>query len=973
MRIALLCILTLSTPLALLAQEPTLAQLQDDYQAAVLPFLKQHCLDCHDAETAEAKLDLSSFSSVEAIRESHPTWKIVLDRLKAGEMPPAEAEQPTAKERERVIQWIAQLRRHDAHQNQGDPGIVLPRRLNNAEYNYVIRDLTGVDLQPTATFPLDPANEAGFDNSGESLRMSPALLRKYLDAARLVASHLVLHPQGIRFAPHPVATNTDRDKYCVKRIVQFYEQQPTDIADYLYAAWFVSQQRIAGSIDAALDAAAQRQGISPKYLRMVWKSLHRDDTEGPLAWLQSQWTSLPLDDGKAARDSARKRCRKLADQIAKMRDHIRPRFPDLFFEGNHRGSQTFVLWKNRQYATNRRSFDADRLLQESDPKAPWLDPLVLPDDDGQRQALMTSVADFCRDYPDAFYISERGRDYLGKPPAEQEKGRLLSAGFHSMMGYFRDDQPLVDMILNSSQKEELDRLWEELNFITRAPQRQYVGFLWFERTDSRYMRDPEFDFARAENKSAQSSASIKRLAKVYLGKAKRSGATAREQGAIEHYFEEIDRQIRWVEQARKAAEPLHVDALVQFADRAMRRPLTDGEDKKIRDFYRESRAAGIDHEQTMQDALAYILLAPSFCFRTDLLTKEPTDSDHPEREDPSPTDLSDLELASRLSFFLWSSLPDAELRRIAEQGQLTDPQVLLEQTRRMLQDPKARALAVEFGGNWLGFRQFQSHNSVSRERFPQFDDALRDAMFQEPVKMLLHMIQSDAPVLELIDGGYTFVNRTLAEHYGLPIAEAPNSWWKAERADSMQRGGLLPMAVFLTKNSPGLRTSPVKRGYWVVRQLLGERIPPPPPNVPELPEDESKLELSLRETLEKHREHSSCAGCHQRFDSIGLAFEGFGPIGERRQKDLANRPIDDRAEFPDGQSRTGLDGLRDYVSNARRDDFLDNLCRKLLAYGLSRTLQLSDEPLIEKMKSGDEHQFRLLIEQIVLSPQFLRK
>lgn len=185
------------------------------------------------------------------------------------------------------------------------------------------------------------------------------------------------------------------------------------------------------------------------------------------------------------------------------------------------------------------------------------------------------------------------------------------------------------------------------------------------------------------------------------------------------------------------------------------------------------------------------------------------------------------------------------------------------------------------------------------------------------------------------------------------------------------------MAVFLTQNAPGRRTSPVKRGYWVVRRLLGERIPPPPPNVPELPQDEAALgELSLREALARHRDNESCAGCHQRIDSIGLVFEGFGPAGERRQKDLGGRDVDTSAEFPDGRRREGVEGLRQYLRQQRQEEYVENLCRKLLSYALSRSLQLSDEPLVAELQSllaDNDHRFGVLVERIVTSPQFLTK
>jgi hypothetical protein len=340
--------------------------------------------------------------------------------------------------------------------------------------------------------------------------------------------------------------------------------------------------------------------------------------------------------------------------------------------------------------------------------------------------------------------------------------------------------------------------------------------------------------------------------------------------------------------------------------------------------------------------------------------------------------LSDYALAGRLSYFLWSSMPDGELLGRAAAGDLHRPEVLVAQARRMLRDKRARGLATEFIGNWLDFRRFEEHNAVDRGRFPAFTDELRRAMFEEPIRFTLDVARADRPVTDFLFARDTFVNPALARHYGMPDpGGGPDDWAHVEDARPYGRGGLLPMAVFLTKNAPGLRTSPVKRGYWVVRRLLGETIPPPPPTVPELPADEAKLgDLTLREVLARHRADRSCAACHERFDALGLAFEGYGPVGERRTKDLGGRTVDARATFPGGGDGDGLDGLRDYLRERRRDDFVNNLCRQLLAYALGRTLLPSDDALVEDMRrklAANGYRFSTLIEAIVTSPQFLNK
>ena len=339
--------------------------------------------------------------------------------------------------------------------------------------------------------------------------------------------------------------------------------------------------------------------------------------------------------------------------------------------------------------------------------------------------------------------------------------------------------------------------------------------------------------------------------------------------------------------------------------------------------------------------------------------------------------LSDYSLASRLSYFLWSSMPDEALLARASAGDLRKDAVLSAQIRRMLKDDRARGFATEFGGNWLDFRRFEESNTVDRERFPTFTNDLREAMFQEPIRFIGELIRDDRSVLDLLYGNYTFVNPVLARHYGMPlIVGGSDVWVRVDNARAYQRGGLLPMAVFLTQNAPGLRTSPVKRGYWVARRVLGEVIPPPPPVVPELPKDEAKLDLPLRDVLAQHRSNPACAACHTRFDTFGLALENYGPVGEARTKDLAGHAVDTQATFPGGSQGAGLDGLQAYIRANREKDFLDNLCRKMLVYALGRSLLLSDERLIQRMNTrlaASGFRMSALVESIVTSPQFLNK
>ncbi len=951
---------------------PLSAPIEVRFHQTIRPFLATHCLQCHGKDKPKGDLDLSGFTTVESVAQDLPRWELVAEQLEAGSMPPAKAKpQPTAEARASAMAWIGEIRKLEAARNAGDPGAVPARRLSNAEYDNTIRDLTGVDLRPTKEFPVDPANKEGFDNSAESLAMSPALMKKYLEAARQVADHLVLKPDGLAFAPHPMLADTDRDKYCVKAIIDFYTHQRTDYANYFLAAWRFRHRSALGKPKSTLESFADELRLSRKYLATL-ASIFNEKTEewGPIAALQVMWHALP-EPGEKRGETARADCEKMRDFVVKLRRELVPEVPNLTARRIDQGTQPFVLWKNRQLAANRMRYvgnASEAPIEELGLKGEALRALTAPENPKDLERYEAGFRRFCRTFPDAFFVSERARIYLDKGDTDN-KGRLLSAGFHSMTGYFRDDGPLYELLLDEAGQQALDRLWREFDFITGAPMRQYTSYLWYERAETGFLRgDPAFDFMRAEDKDAASEAKMNRLATVYLAKARRLDTNDQAIRAIEDQFKIFGETIRRVEQDRREAEPRHVDALQRFAALAYRRPLSTEERQGVAAFYAALRQQdGLNHDDAVRDTVVSILMSPHFCYRVDLPG---------EGGDVRP--LSDDDLASRLSYFLWASKPDQELLSCASAGELHKPEVLATQARRMLRDDRVRGLATEFCGNWLDFRRFEEHNSVDRGRFPSFNDVLRRAMFEEPIRFFLDVVQNDRPVSQFLEGRHTFVNPPLARHYGMPVTNTDlDVWSRVDDATPYGRGGLLPMAVFLTKNSPGLRTSPVKRGYWVVKRLLGENIPAPPANVPDLPDDEAKLgELTLREALSRHRADKACAGCHERFDAVGLAYEGYGPVGEARTLDLGGRPIDTRASFPGGGEGVGVEGLRAYLRASRGDEFVENLCRKLLAYGLGRSLLPSDDETVSTMRSrldAEGGRFSALVEAIVTSPQFRNK
>ncbi|HJT41862.1 MAG TPA: DUF1592 domain-containing protein [Rhizomicrobium sp.] len=985
------------------------SQLQQQFDTTVKPLVTKYCVGCHSGAQPTAQFDLKSYTSVDQVKEDFPRWSLLADRLTAHEMPPKQMPQPSVEDAQKIIDWVHAVRSEEIKRLGGDPGTVLARRLSNAEYNYTIRDLTGQDMDLTRQFPVDPANPAGFDNSGESLTMSPALLNKYLQAARQVADHMVLKPGTIDFAPHMMAAESDHDKYAIGRIIAFYKAQPTDYADYFQAAWRYRYRAALGKPNATLASIAADTKVSAKYLPLVWSILHDKNAVGPVAKLQGMWNALPVP-RDAKDDQFKSQTQQMRDFVVRIRAHTAMQFAAPKVKGLPGKSQPLHNWRLQRYAEGHRQSDpndlrADNEVEKTPPAIPkfpgshadtsphWAivsaharfgdNDLVYPA--GQKARYQKSFARFASVFPDTFYVSERGRYW---PDNSTDQGRLLSAGYHNTGGYYRDDTALMQLILDKKGQDQLNRLWNEFDFVAHQTERTWVQYFFNQsgEIDGDAVNGPisaESGSKRPVGHEVTDQFVIFQMRDKYLARwaMDRAHNDPVAPKVFQWHFGLINTTLRNLEKQHAAAEPKHLAVLIRFTERAYRRPLTAGERADVLAYYKTLRTKKLSHEDAIRDTIVSVLMSPDFLYRFDLSKK--VAAAKPALVKTAMTKpfvseaLSDYGLASRLSYFLWSSMPDAELMKHAAAGDLHRPDVLRAQARRMLKDSRIKGLATEFTGNWLVFRHFETNNSVDRQRFPAFDDDLRKAMFQEPIRFMQDAITHDGSMLDLLYGNYTFVNPQLARFYGMPtVAGDENSWARVDNADKYGRGGILPMAVFMTQYSPGLRTSPVKRGNWVVQKVLGMKVPPPPPAVPELPSDESKTDLPIRAMLEQHRKNPFCAGCHQRFDSFGLVFEGYGPVGNARTTDMAGRPVDASATFPGGVDATGVPGLQAYIREHRQDRYVENLCRKLLSYALNRSLQLSDEALVDKMKpafAADGYRFRALVEAIVMSPQFLNR
>ena len=411
-------------------------------------------------------------------------------------------------------------------------------------------------------------------------------------------------------------------------------------------------------------------------------------------------------------------------------------------------------------------------------------------------------------------------------------------------------------------------------------------------------------------------------------------------------------------------------ALVRpLASRAFRRPASDDETARLGRLVGVALDEGETFEAAMQLAVKAMLVSPHFLYRFE--ADPPADAADGVRE------LNGYELATRLSYFLWSSMPDEELMQAASDGRLLEPDVLKQQALRMLKDVKSDALVENFAGQWLQLRTLPLV-SPDPKRFRDFDDELRQAMRQETEQFVRAIIREDRSVLEFLDADYTFVNARLARHYGLPAIEGDE--FQRVSIDKSQRGGLLGQASILMLSSNPTRTSPVKRGKWVLENLLGAPPPPPPPNVPELEEPRGRdrrrdrERASLRERLETHRSDPSCAACHQLMDPIGFGLENYDAIGAWRTED-GKTPIDASGIFPDGKSFQNLAELK-AILLGRQDDFCRCLAEKLLTYAIGRGLEYYDARAVQEITeelARQENRFSALVLAIVASDAFRKR
>lgn len=967
-----------------------------DYEKEIRPILAEYCNKCHSTEKQKGDLDLERFTSLSEVKKHPKIWDGVLEQLANKEMPPKEKPQLSPEQSRLLTQWIEATLNEIALASAGDPGPIILRRLSNAEYTYTIRDLTGVTtLDPAREFPVDGAAGEGFDNAGAALVMSPALLGKYLDAAKEIAAHAVLEPDGIRFSTATTQRDwTDEILGAIRAIYATHSgaggatavdlqgvKLLTNSGGRLPVERYIQVLRNHPELQegglAKIPEVARAEGISPKYLGLLWQALHDGTPSLLLDQVRAKYRAATPQDAAAVTQTIQQWQQYLwnfssVGQIGKRNGPKGWQQPAKVLGNRHElrfkltppadGSDVtlhlaatrldenpelaVVRWENARIVRKKKEDVPIRVIEEADgptatevkiPAALCKDAefavtaRLAPDSPAEAgsqvsigEAVPVRMTGFIAGRASNAFANGQWSDNnalaISSAPILVQNGSTLRKRFEAAFEdfralfpaalcytkivpvdevvtltlFFREDEALKRLMLDDAEAAKLDRLWEELRFVSESPLKHVDVF------------EQLYQFATQDA----------------------------DPSAFEPMREPIQRDAEVFKKQVAEAEPKQLQAVLDLAPQVWRRPLTDAEQTALRALYHKLRADEQPHDAALRMTLARLFVSPAFLYRG-------------EKSAPgvAPTSVNGWEQATRLSYFLWASAPDAELNALAMSGRLQDPEVLAGQAKRMLKDSRVSRLATEFGCQWLHVRDVSTLDEKSERHFPTFT-ALRGNMQEEVVRFFTDLFQSNRPALALLDANYTFLNGPLARHYGITVKS--DDWQRIDGARAQGRGGILGFAATLAKQSGASRTSPILRGNWLTEVVLGERLPRPPKGVPILP-DEMPDGLTERQLIERHTSDMKCASCHRRIDPYGFALEGFDAIGRSRTKDAGGLSVDTQVRLADGTAFNGMDGLRAYLLSARRDDFLRQFSRKLLGYALGRAVQLSDRPLIDAM------------------------
>lgn len=890
---------------------------QDRVSATKL--LGKFCFECHDSETREADVSLATFSNPTTFLEDRRVWLRAAEVIESGTMPPESSRQPTHAERETLLKWVTSSLEDVDWASVRAPGRVPLTRLTRDEFRFAAEDLFGIRVELDEMLPADPEGPSGFANDHTSLLMTAKQLDRFFKAAEVVAACAVDQALGASQVLH-------------------YEVEDGTNASF--------NKRISKGPDGSLGWTFSSK-LGSKY-QAVSKSFYFERT----GFYRVRMRALSKGPGKNAAawiavDSVNDASRETGILVPGQDFAVHE--TELFLtQGHHRillGYDFYgPLWlpkspERPQMKLGQSTFDPPPYEPQG-----WL-PNGLTVADLNAKGL--HIAD--QDHDDAAELLSTINggyftavlDNLMLHRFHYEKGYLPV--FLAGLGY--DYQESVVPALNALAKlAETDRSKLEQHLQSHEPDeyealRQIAELqreAWSQQDRDRKQQVGDLfvdwiEFESLAGKGGQKSRSNNREQETptpFLGIPESGAGVAG-----------------------------YLDLLLP---RVTRRATGEEDRNRFLTLYQEERGAGANHRDALQRMLVAILVSPEFLYRTDGPAKEVGVA----RLDGNP-------LASRLSSFLWSSIPDQELMQAVTNTQLASCIALDRQVDRMLDHERRIRFSRAFTQQWLNLGDMGRGKEPDKELFRYFSWRLAQDMREEVALLFDRVLREDRSILELIDSKTTFLNERLARLYGIEDIAGPT--FRSVELQDPRRGGLLGTAAVLTSTSLATRTSPVRRGQFVLETVLGVELPRPPADVPQLDDEAGQSrQISLRDSLAHHRRDPSCAGCHNRIDPLGFALENFDWIGRWRDSDPAG-PVDSSARLPNGRQLSGVSDLKTFLIAERADEFTAALTRAMLKYALGRDLDYFDEHTVEDIVSqvkADDYRARTLVKTIVRSYPF---
>jgi mono/diheme cytochrome c family protein len=907
-----------------------------EFSKNVTPLLQKYCYQCHGNGKHSGKLALDNYKTIADVETNRVRWEDVLRTVRAAEMPPPNDTkvQPTLAEREAITGWIEKELYHfdPAHP---DPGKVTLRRLNRAEYNATIRDLVGVDFKPAVDFPPDDSGY-GFDNIADVLSLPPILLEKYLAAAdKILDQAIVTDPIKPMVRHIPASTMQigfnalgDRGDGWVQ-LISLEEDDvavPLDVppGDYLVRIQAFSTkdggaligQGSEGKVTSTNDPGPTKIAIMLNDSFVQDFTVTRDEAH---PGIYEARVGVPA--GKNYfRASVRRKRGGDANELFMLNGRLGRQHPGI----------VLVKWMEIEgplpAATRRFLPDKLQVVGEK---------TITPSGDIKllKNGEVATTIDLANDSE----VILRAQAFAQQAGTETTK-----------MEFRVDGKPVktFDVIAPATMQPLPSQRVFSLTLLVPQP---FVYEIHANLPAGKHRFAAAFvnNFSDPTNKNPNlrvRSLTIQNLEASVLGVPVLIPPMP---APVRELFAKHPLPSAGMATAAAAPEDAARGIVADFTHRAWRGPVDPADIDRLMKLYEFARAQGDSFEAGVKLVMKAVLVSPHFLFLGEL----PKPAMAAASTEPRPLD--EVALASRLSYFLWSSMPDDELLGLAERGQLRKN--LTAQVKRMLASPKASALTENFAGQWLQIRTLGEFQP-DKKMFPDYDPALSSAMQRETELFFENVMRKDTSVFDFLTGDYTFLNARLAKFYGMTNAAATGEEFERVSLTKTPRRGVLTQASILALTSNPTRTSPVKRGKWVLENLLGTPPPPPPPDVPNLDDKARMLTGTLRQQMEQHRANPTCAGCHARMDPIGFGLENFDAIGAWRDKEGTNS-IDASGTLVSGDSFAGASQLATVLATKHRQEFLNCLADKMLTYALGRGTEYFDRPALEKItQTMDKHQ-----------------